>query len=160
MFKLAIPYSHAKGVHDVLVQGFENTNSLYNHVIHSIDIEFYVGSVVAMPKTQLSLLQVYVSQLQRYVYSFVHDSSMSKLNIHSVDAMTHFAPNQARITTYQHYVHPSITVTQDMYEQNQSSTCKNIVNGQIEENNVVLTFLNFYTQIYNTIHFVSQETSH
>ena len=33
-------------------------------------------------------------------------SSMSKINIHSVDAMTHFAPNQARITTYQHYVHP------------------------------------------------------
>ena len=71
--------------------------------------------------------------------------------MHSVDAMTHFSPNQARITTYQCYVHPSITVTQDMQEQNQSSTCKNIINGQIEENNVVQTFLNFYTQIYNMI---------
>ena len=48
---------------------------------------------------------------QSSVYSVLHDSSMSKLNIHSVDSMTHFAPNQARITTYQHYVHPSITVT-------------------------------------------------
>ena len=38
------------------------TNNLYNHVIHSIDIEFHVGSVVAVPKTQLSLLQVYVIQ--------------------------------------------------------------------------------------------------
>ena len=62
-FKLAIPYSLAEGV-DVLVQGIENTNSLYNHVIHSIDIEFHVGSVVAVPKTQLSLLQVYVIKLQ------------------------------------------------------------------------------------------------
>ena len=105
-FKLAIPYSHAEGVHDVLVQGFEKNNSLYNHVIHSIDIEFHIGSVVAMPKTQLSLLQVYVIQLQSSVYSFLDDSSMSKLNIHSIDAMTHFAPNQARITTYQHCVHP------------------------------------------------------
>ena len=61
-FKLAIPYSHAGGVHDVLVQGFEKTNSLHNHVIHSIDIEFHVGFAVAMPKTQLSLLQVYVIQ--------------------------------------------------------------------------------------------------
>ena len=34
----------------------------------------------------------------------VHDSSMSKLNIHSVDSRTHFSPNQARITTYQCYV--------------------------------------------------------
>ena len=60
-FKLAIPYFLAEGV-DVLVQGIEKTNSLYNHVIHSIDIEFHVGSFVAMPKTQLSLLQVYVIQ--------------------------------------------------------------------------------------------------
>ena len=60
-FKLAIPYSHVEGV-DVLVQGFEKTNSMYNHVIHSIEIEFHVGSAVAVPKTQLSLLQVYVIQ--------------------------------------------------------------------------------------------------
>ena len=38
----------------------------------------------------------------------VHDSSMSKLNIHSTDLMTHLSPNQARITIYQCYVHPSI----------------------------------------------------
>ena len=50
-FILAIPYSYAEGVHDVLVQGFEKTNSMYNHVIHSIDIEFHVGSTVAIPKT-------------------------------------------------------------------------------------------------------------
>ena len=62
MFKLAIPYSHAEGV-DFLVQGIEKTNSLYNHVIHSIDIEFRVVSAVAVPKNQLSLLQVYVIQL-------------------------------------------------------------------------------------------------
>ena len=110
-FKIAIPFSHAEGVHDVLVQGFEKTNILYNHVIHSINIEFHIGSTVAVPKTQLSLLQVYVIRLQSFFYSFLHDSSMSKLNIHSVDAMTHFDPNQVRITTYQHYVHPSITVT-------------------------------------------------
>ena len=30
----------------------------------------------------------------------VHDSSMSKLNIHSVYAMTHFSPNKSRITKY------------------------------------------------------------
>ena len=60
-FKLSIPYSHAKGV-DVLVQVIEKTNSLYNHVIHSIDIEFHVGSTIVAPKTQLSLLQVYVIQ--------------------------------------------------------------------------------------------------
>ena len=60
-FKLAIPYSLAEGV-DVLFQGIEKTNSLYNHVIHSIEIEFHIGSTVAMPKTQLSLLQVYVIQ--------------------------------------------------------------------------------------------------
>ena len=60
-FKLAIPYSLAKGV-DVLVQGIEKTNSLYNHVIHSIDIEFHIGSVVVVPKTQLSLVQVNVIQ--------------------------------------------------------------------------------------------------
>ena len=41
----------------------------------------------------------------------VHDSSILKLNIHSVDAMTHFSPNQARITTYQCDVNPSIIVT-------------------------------------------------
>ena len=41
----------------------------------------------------------------------VHDCSILKLNIHSVDAMTHFYPDQAIITTYQHYVHPSITIT-------------------------------------------------
>ena len=60
-FKLAIPYSLAEGV-DVLVQGIKKTISLFNHVIHSIDIEFHVGSIVAVPKTQLSLLQVYVIQ--------------------------------------------------------------------------------------------------
>ena len=60
-FKLAIPYSHAKGV-DVLFQGIEKTDRLYNHVIHSIDIEFHVGSIVVVPKTQLRLLQVYVIQ--------------------------------------------------------------------------------------------------
>ena len=60
-FKLSIPYSHAEGV-DVLVQGFKKSNRLYNYVIHSIDIEFHVGSIVAVPKTQLSLLQVYVIQ--------------------------------------------------------------------------------------------------
>ena len=38
----------------------------------------------------------------------VHDSSMSKLNIHSANAMTDFSPDQSRITTYQRYVHPSI----------------------------------------------------
>jgi hypothetical protein len=38
----------------------------------------------------------------------VHDSSMSKLNVHSADAMSHFSPNQARISTYQHYAPPSI----------------------------------------------------
>ena len=59
--KLAIPYSLAKGV-DVLVQGIKNTNSPYNHAIHSIDIEFHVSSAVTVPKTQLSLLQVYVIQ--------------------------------------------------------------------------------------------------
>ena len=38
-FKLAIPYSHAKGV-NVLVQGIKKTNSLYNHVIHSMTLNF------------------------------------------------------------------------------------------------------------------------
>ena len=58
---------HAEGV-DVLVQGIKKTHSLYNHVIHFIDIEFHVGSVVAVPKTQLSLLQVYVIQDMRFIY--------------------------------------------------------------------------------------------
>ena len=56
-----MPYSLEECV-DVLVQGIKKTNSLYNHVIHSIDIEFHVGFVVAVPKTQLSLLQYYVIQ--------------------------------------------------------------------------------------------------
>jgi RNA recognition motif-containing protein len=38
----------------------------------------------------------------------VHDSSMSKLNVHSADAMSHFSPNQARISTYHRYAPPSI----------------------------------------------------
>jgi hypothetical protein len=33
---------------------------------------------------------------------------MSKLNVHSADAMSHFSPNQARISTYQRYAPPSI----------------------------------------------------
>ena len=60
-FKLAIPHSLAKGV-DVLVQGIDKTNSLYNHVIHSIDIEFHIGFSIAVPKGQLGLLQVYAIQ--------------------------------------------------------------------------------------------------
>jgi len=38
----------------------------------------------------------------------VHDSSMSKLNVHSADAMSHFSPNQARISIYQRYAPPSV----------------------------------------------------
>ena len=67
-FKLAIPYCHAEMFMMVLVQGFEKTNSLYNRVIHSIDIEFHVGFAVAVPKTQLSLLQVYVIQDMGFNY--------------------------------------------------------------------------------------------
>jgi len=38
----------------------------------------------------------------------VHDSLISKLNVHSADAMSQFSPNQTRISTYQHYAPPSI----------------------------------------------------
>jgi hypothetical protein len=33
---------------------------------------------------------------------------MSKLNVHSADAMSHFSPNQARISIYQRYAPPSV----------------------------------------------------
>lgn len=49
------PDSHWEWV-NIFIQGIKEENGLDDHVIHSINIELYLGSAVTMPQTELSLL--------------------------------------------------------------------------------------------------------